>query len=827
MSFFGSLRGDRPDFIVIDTEGQKLLREVAVIDKKGLLIYEAFVDGHYNNESQKIKRKSLSQIIDDLSSLLFKKTIICHHVNHDKKVLKESFKYVKKQFPICNFICTLQLTKKYYPHFPNYSLEYITKQLRLKLNQRFFNNNLAHSAAYDAKFTHQLYLHLLGIENMNKTIISSSELSHYPNPFTSSRVDHPFQIHLDFEQVYQEEYASLKSVLKEVKKDSNNQSKGAIIIGEAGTGKTHLIMRIAKELLVRNRVLFIRQPNNPESIFYHTYNRILESFNEPVSGTKRTQLELLIAHSFVTILSKIHKVADSIQGKKVIDNFRDDSLNIYEVLGKEDSKKYQNNWNFIERNIINWWSENFSIAGYGLEILKGMIKFCRYSRSDFKDVIRRWLSGKELSEEEANKIGLKNWSDDLSREEFALDAIAVFGKLSTLDEPLIIVFDQLEGLGLKQNQKILENFGLAIKEILTHVPNSLVILNLFPDRWQQFKDYFDPSVVDRLSQNYIILSRPTEAQIREILNLKSQVVGLSITDFLTEDELKDILLQPSIRSIINRASDYYRYKAENVPLPPTQKNIIDSPNDLEKKVQQLENILHKIAKLTNGFLTAKNDDQEGISLPDIFSDLVIDKKEPKTKDILLKDKLVESLEVIKNNIIIEYDSPQIITDSDDIGKLITIVETITNYHNNIEINQLRLGNKKLPEHISIDHKKEQLVLAFLNVSSSSFSSRLRNFNELVISHSSSSFFVFRDEREPQIKGKVGTREIQKINNTKNGKFISLDKISRVNFELVYQFIIQIQEKDLELDLEKSLMLLPDILKEDSLITILLKKIIKN
>ena len=90
-----------------------------------------------------------------------------------------------------------------------------------------------------------------------------------------------------------------------------------------------------------------------------------------------------------------------------------------------------------------------------------------------------------------------------------------------LDEPLIMVFDQLEGLGLKQNQHILENFGLAIKEILTHVHNSLVILNLFPDRWQQFKDYFDSSVVDRLSQNCITLSPPKPQQIREIFKSKN------------------------------------------------------------------------------------------------------------------------------------------------------------------------------------------------------------------------------------------------------------------------------------------------------------------
>ncbi|MGY6530206.1 MAG: exonuclease domain-containing protein [Cyanobacterium sp.] len=820
-----------PNYIVVDTEGQDILREIAIIDSQGKLIYEAFVEGHYNNESQKIKCKSLIQIIDDLDHLLQGKNIICHSATHDKKILKNSFQATTIQFPICRFVCTFQLTKRHYPHYPNYSLSYISKQLRLKVKNRFFNDNLAHSAVYDAKFTHQLYLHLLSIKTMNKIIISKSELSQYPNPFTSSRVDNPFQTHLDFQQVYQTEYESLKSILKAVKIDNNNQSKGAVVIGEAGTGKTHLIMRIAKELLVRNRVLFIRQPNNPDYIFYHIYSRILESFNESVEGTNRTQLELLIAHSFTNILLKIEKLVSNPKAQKFIKTLRDDSLSLYEAFGEEDNKNYQTNWNFIERAIINWWSENFSIGGYGLEILRGMIKFCRYSRSDFKDIIRRWLSGKELSEEEAEKIGLKNWNDELSREEFALDAIAVFGKLSMLDEPLIIVFDQLEGLGLKQNQNILENFGLAIKEILTHVPNSLVILNLFPDRWEQFKNYFDSSVVDRLSQNCVTLSPPKAEQIREILNLKAQAVGLSINDFLTEKDLTDILSQSSIRSIINRASDYYRYKAENIPLPffPPQKSmILDAPNTLEKRVEQLENILQQIAKLTNGFLAEKYNDEENISLPDMFPELSVKKNNNSTKDDeFFKDKLIESLERLKNNIIKEYHLPQIITDSDDIGKLITITETIASYYQNVEINQLRLGNKKLPEHIVLNTQKEEFIIGFLNISSSSFSSRLRNINELVSANSKSHFLLFRDEREPQIKGKVGKLEIEKLNNTKNGQFIIFDETSRINFELVYQLIIQIQEKDLELDLAKSFTLLPEILEEDSLITLLLKKIIKN
>lgn len=63
------------------------------------------------------------------------------------------------------------------------------------------------------------------------------------------------------------------------------------------------MMRLANELLRVNRLLFIRQPNNPDLVLYHTYSRILESFFETVLDGQYTQLEYLLANSFVKLIS--------------------------------------------------------------------------------------------------------------------------------------------------------------------------------------------------------------------------------------------------------------------------------------------------------------------------------------------------------------------------------------------------------------------------------------------------------------------------------------------------------------------------------------------
>ena len=328
------------------------------------------------------------------------------------------------------------------------------------------------------------------------------------NPFSNSRVDTPFQTHSDLKEIFFEQFERLTSLITEIKNDKeNHQSQGAIVIGEPGSGKTHLMMRLAKDRLEHNRLLFIRQPNNLNSVLFHIYSRVLESFVEKVPNSPYSQLEHLVATSFSHIIQETF--ANSNNSGSIFDYFRkvtdkdrfllkvlsDNPLNIYEKLGEEGARNKREYWQRIEVIVENWWKRHYGDAGYSSTILKGIIKFCSYSDPNKKKLVGKWLSGNELEESESKSIGLKSWKEEGSKEAFSLDAMRVFGKLSIMDEPLMIIFDQLEGLGLEYNKPLLQSFGDAIKELFTHVPNSLIILNLFENRWEYFKDFFDNSII--------------------------------------------------------------------------------------------------------------------------------------------------------------------------------------------------------------------------------------------------------------------------------------------------------------------------------------------
>ena len=792
------------DFVVIDTEGKTQLKEIAIINSQGQLIYEAFTAEHPDNYHRVIKQQPLKNILLEFGQLTQNKIIVFHYAAHDIKVLKNSFKQANLLWQyLSNVRCTYTLAKECYPNFYAHSLEYLAQKLSLKVDHQYFNPQQAHTARYDAQFTHQLYLAI----NKKMALAKPAKI----NPFSSSRVDNPFQNHPDNTNVYHSQYAILESIIDDIKYDRNHQSQGAVVIGEPGTGKTHLMMRLAHNRLQYNRLLFIPCPNDANTVKYHIYSCILESLNKKIPGTNYNQLEDLLAYSFVKIISTKKKSSQKIIS--LIEKTKNNPLTLYEILGREGTQIKRNNWDIIEKETINWWSNQYGISGYSPEIIKGIVRFCRYSEPNYKELIKRWLAADELEPEELNKIGLSlnNWHEAISKENFSLEAIAILGRLSLLNEPLIIVFDQLEMLGLEHNQNILFSFGEAVKEIFTRVPYSLIILNLFPNRWQHFQQTFDGSIIARISQQQINLKKPTEVEIKDILELKAQAVDTTLETLFTKTELQQILSKKgSIRAVLNNAADYYRYKFNNVAIPERASECIDTSisnisqpeikarlTKIEAQYTKLEALFNNIAEAFAIFSQTKNE-----------LEVIVDTTENKNKNI---DNALEKSLVLKIKNYIQdqyqvlakkYSLAEIIIDEKDTGKLKDIIQVLSHFAK-LETDILP-SKRKLPPHLVITNKN--LCIGFLSSpKGNSFTSRLQNYNEFVAKNEKIKFQLWRDVRSNTIKkDTVGAQEIAKLNNTKNGTFLTMDRETRINFELIYQLISDIYNQDLDINLKTEL-----------------------
>jgi hypothetical protein len=481
----------------------------------------------------------------------------------------------------------------------------------------------------------------------------------------------------------------------------------------------------------------------------------------------------------------------------------DTPLNLYKLTA-EGTERKRLLWQHIEKRTSEWWINEYGFAGHSTQIIKGIIKFCSYSDPKRKQIVARWLAANDLEQSDLELVGLTNWNEDFSKEEFSLEAISVFSKLSLLDEPLIIVFDQLEGLGLPHNQTLLFNFGEAVKEIFTHVPNSLIILNLFPDRWQQFQQVLNSSVVERVAQTQIRLNRPSKQSLQEILQLKAQTIGIDINTFFTPSQRETILSQPSIRAVLNCAADYFRYKVQGIPVPhqsAPQEPISSHADQFAPDSLSLE---QRLARLEAGFAALQ---QVFSQIAHVFN--VIDPPEtapqqPRQPSFEPSSQpLLEYLHAQRRFLRQEYSRPQIITDSDDLGKLITIAEACKTLKP-FEIDYLQFGKRKLPEHLVLQSTRRIVAVGFLHIDGGAFTSRIKNWNELVISYDRTHFQLWRDVRQAEISGKVGREEIEKLNHSSNGVFLLMEQEQRLDFELLYRLIVDIQNRDLDIELATAL-----------------------
>lgn len=849
------------NFLILDTEGKDILSELALIDAQGKLLYEGFVKDHPSNYGIRLNCKTLSEILQDFLKLSAGKILICHFAEHDTEILHNSFKHAKIPWQRRHIQCTWLMSKAQFPNLPSYALDYLSKHFSLTVQNRHFNARQAHRARYDALFTYQLYCKLVESQTMaantkdkvTQLNIQVAELKQKKaNPFAANRVDTPFQTHADLTEIYQDQFKRLHALLEDIKNDKNHQSVGAVVIGEPGSGKTHLMMRLAKEVLKHNRLLFIRQPTHAKSVLFHTYSRILESLMQEVPNTAFSQLDHLLARSFSHIFQMSataprSRLASLIKPKNIKDEFilniiQEDALALFEKLGEEGSRKKLDYWQQIEKHVTEWWREKFgNLGGYAPLILKGLMKYCSYSDPHKRQIVRHWLSVYETESDELASVGLNTLGQEINKEDFALQAMGVFAKLSVMDEPLIIIFDQLEALGEKTNQDILLSFGAAVKEIFTHVQNSLIILNLYPERWEQFKQVFDGSIIDRISQSEIALNKPSDDKIKQILLLRAQPQQVEINKIFTKDDFNKILAQESIRSILKWASHYYQFRAEGVPLPENLRTPIDKMREeieklnrlmqqmgkryveLQKRVESLEktgsssqSVPTKLARPPSTPVVSKAvETVPSIELQVIESETVESHSLENSEEFgEIIDYLIQQSDMMAKN----YDKPTIIDDADDIGKLIIILQNFKLIRE-LELDHLRLGKRILPEHLLIN-AVQPFVVGFLQVSPSQFVTRIKNFNELVINHKNIRFGLFRDARQTPITGKVSCEEIEKLHNAPNGKFIDMDRDGRISFEIIYKLITEIANKDVDFELKLALSALEAHFKKSWLIQLL-------
>lgn len=814
------------DFRVIDTEGTPVMREVAVYDSRGQLILEARVPDQDDSYFAADLGRPLPDLLRDLRSLLQGYRLVAHNAVHDRAVVEASFRACGLNPPHLDWVCTVEMAQQLHPGLDSYGLAALCD--RLEVGEEPFCRDQAHLAAYDARFTYLLYRHLQQDQHCRNLVDAA-------NPFSSSRVDTPFQIFADDRKVNQAAFQRLSSVLRSVAADPNQQSQGAVLIGEPGSGKTHLVMRLAREVLQNNRLLFVRQPTQAGYVLFHIYSRTLESLVERVGENDKTQLDLLLIRAIRRIWadddSEINRDREILSAMEAEDLSR---------LGRDGRDTQRHRWERIEVRLLRWWGEQQGAAGYGRQILQGLLRFCRYTELGRREACRRWLATGEHEPVDKELDGLSAWNDAQLREEFSLQALRVIGMLCSLDQPLILVFDQLEGLWLEGNRPVLMSFGQVVKELFTHVPHTLMLLTLFPDRWQAFQRDFDGSVTDRVGQHLIPLEQPRPELIEEILDLRLQPLGASARSLFSPDELNTILRQPSIRRCLNRAGALYEHRVNGLPLPRESRThaipptISGNESSLQARMlqveHQLEEVLQRLSQLEATPRYPQLEIPSVLSMPQGNPINNQPEKTPSPESAPLPPTPTASAELTSSEIseveadFLRYressiatlrerwEKAQIVDGSDDAGKLNQICLAYEQILP-VKVDSLKLGSKRVPDNVLIRVKDRSWCIAFLHVSNAnSITARLNNLNQLITRHRHIHFILMRDGFATTIRSPGSLASMEAFRNgtgdgVKRTYWKELDLDRRVALEFTFQLVTDILNREVEIPLADGLDLL--------------------
>jgi hypothetical protein len=295
-------------------------------------------------------------------------------------------------------------------------------------------------------------------------------LSGVPNPFLQDRVDTPWQPGFqDVESINRTAFTQCLQSIEQVRQ--GNQSRGLVVHGEPGSGKTHLLQRLRLCTQKDPRTWFVYLP--------------------PFTGPGRFWRHLL-EHFFYDLCqrSKIPETASSPSQRIVTDAEgpgQGPMTQIEEALTRHLVGRPLASTSELAR----WWAEICRQDEPGqrlflrLERTFGKLTVQLRLDPEVMRVLRHYLAwnerteayafllGRDLTEEGLLRLGAGRSLDD---EERARQAVLTFCRLAGSSFAIILAFDQLEGMQLTpDDNEGLHIFGNNAVHLMSECPNLLLL----------------------------------------------------------------------------------------------------------------------------------------------------------------------------------------------------------------------------------------------------------------------------------------------------------------------------------------------------------------
>jgi len=304
------------------------------------------------------------------------------------------------------------------------------------------------------------------------------------NPFASLSVGDPFYAHEpDVKSINGDIYDGLLKLIHQLPMTPN---LGAIVYGDAGSGKTHLIKR-----LIRSRrpyaCVYVQPVIDPSQM----HRRLLKVMTSSLQQ-HRTKLEkggdisdfmLLFAKVINRICQQagLRQMPELEQTEMGLTNFLSNPKNAAQIGKIKTALK-----------------EAISAGPTEQEFIQVLFK---YPLPEYRDDATVYLSGQFLDEEASKHLEIPRSPDHPALETVemhASDVLTAFGRVFQFADPIIICFDQLENLS---SPLLLQSFGRMVAHVIDVVPGVLPICFCKSDFADRELNELEQHVRERLFAN--------------------------------------------------------------------------------------------------------------------------------------------------------------------------------------------------------------------------------------------------------------------------------------------------------------------------------------
>jgi GTPase SAR1 family protein len=294
------------------------------------------------------------------------------------------------------------------------------------------------------------------------------------------------QFALTVNSIHQQEINELEGILDLV--DRDHRSRTVLLIGDSGSGKTHLLGRLKDNF-------------NSKAFFAHILCNWADS-------------EYIWRHTLRSTVDSLIKIPDGQQDSQLILWLK--SLSAFTKRNLKERLFNDGIWNLLQsdrQSFIKHLKQTYKQAGiYNPDIFFGLLH--DLTNPDLYDLACEWLQGNDLSEESMQILKVKSCIDT---EDAAKNILSNFGKISTDTQPIVLCFDNLETLP-KLTDGHLDIQPLFDVNTTIHgdyLKNFLVIISVVTNTWQRHVDRIQQS--DKASIKGIIRLKPITLEQAEAI----------------------------------------------------------------------------------------------------------------------------------------------------------------------------------------------------------------------------------------------------------------------------------------------------------------------